>query len=126
MSQVISPVALTRQLLEQVRQSTENIPHSGAVSDIQKTYKENNKMVDKLQTYLVELQVSAEAIRTKDNSAEIEASVAEYRANLEREYEADKQRRLDKVNSDIDCLQRIIDCEKEKAMAATSDFVIGG
>ena len=83
-------------------------------------------MVDKLQTYLVELQVSAEAIRTKDNSAEIEASVAEYRANLEREYEADKQRRLDKVNSDIDCLQRIIDCEKEKAMAATSDFVIGG
>ena len=112
-------------LLQYIAQLKENIPHSGAVSDIQNIKKENNKMVDKLQAYLIEMQNEANIVATTDNSAEIEAKVAEFKATLEAEAIAAKQAKLAKIHSDIDCLQRLIDRETVQA-AEVTEPVIGG
>ena len=112
-------------LLQYIAQLKENIPHSGAVSDIQNIKKENKTMVDKLQAYLVELQIEANAVAAVDNTAEIEAKVAEFRATLEAEAIAAKQAKLAKIHSDMDCLQRLI--ERETAQPAeVTEPVIGG
>ena len=82
-------------------------------------------MVDKLQAYLVELQIEANAVAAVDNTAEIEAKVAEFRATLEAEAIAAKQAKLAKIHSDMDCLQRLI--ERETAQPAeVTEPVIGG
>ena len=84
-------------------------------------------MIDKLQTYLAELQANADAIAAEDHTAEIETAVANFKADLEDKYAQDKAARLAKVASDMDCLQNIITREQEKLAATlTVDTAIGG
>lgn len=72
-------------------------------------------MVEKLKAYRDELLAEVEEIKNADHSAEIEAKTAEFRASLAAALEAEADRNILKLNSDIDCINRLI--EKEEAAA---------
>ena len=113
-----STVALAHQLQQEVmQQHNKNIPQSGAVLDINIQNKEKTNMVEKLQAYLAELAVAAEAVRNRDCSAEIAEKVAAYEAELKAEAAAAKQAELAKLNSDMDCIQKLIQREQESVLA---------
>ena len=117
------PLHLLQQYAEQLK---ENIPHSGAVSDIQNIKKENKTMLDKLQIYLAELKAEAETVAATDDTAAIALEVAEFESAVRAKYAKAKEDKLNKINSDIDCVEHIIEREIAAAQAPVAEPVIGG
>lgn len=113
-------------LLQYIAQLKENIPHSGAVSDIQNIKKENKTMLDKLQIYLAELKAEAATVAATDDTAAIALEVAEYESAVRAKYAKAKEDKLNKINSDIDCVEHIIEREIAAAQAPVAEVVIGG
>lgn len=68
-------------------------------------------MVDKLRAYLEELKTAHAAILAEDNTVAIEAEVAEFKETVVAKYDADKTARLLKVESDINCIEELINRE---------------
>ena len=97
------------------------IRHYGAVLDINNEYKEDTIVVDKLRAYLEELKAAHAAILAEDNTAAIEAEVAEFKETVVAKYNADKTARLLKVESDINCIEELIN--RELATVTPEDTV---
>ena len=89
------------------------IKHNGAVFDIKILNKEVSEMVERLQAYIDELVAKKNEILAKDNSAEIEAEVEKFRADLVAKAEATKNAAVAKIDSDIECISNIIAREYE-------------
>lgn len=83
----------------------------GATYNIKLNNKEDAKMVEKLYMYLNELEVKRNEILTSDDSAAIDAEVAEFRDAVIKRYAVNKDNALAKVDSDIECVKCIIDRE---------------
>lgn len=119
---IVEPVvaAFVHQLSPSEAQAhpTFDIIHDGAVFDIKLAKKEDTLMVEKLKAYRAELEAKKEALLAEDVSAEIETKVAEYKAVLEADAAANKEKAIAKVDSDIDCLDKIIAAEIEKETVA--------
>lgn len=98
-----------------------DIRHYGAVLDINNEYKEDTIVVDKLRAYLEELRTAHAAILAEDNNTAIEAEVAEFRETVTAKYEADRTAKLLKVESDMNCIEELIN--RELTTVTTEDTV---
>lgn len=75
-------------------------------------------MIEKLQAYRAELVQAKSNELAKDSMPEIEAKVADFRAQLIAEDEAAKLKIVTKIDSDIDCIDYLIQRESDKVLAA--------
>lgn len=84
-----------------------NINHFGAVFNIN-IKKEDTVMVEKLQAYLAELESQKAAVLVENHTAEIEAEVLAFKEALIKELELKRQETVAKIDSDIECINKII------------------
>lgn len=89
------------------------IRYDGAVLNIKILNKEVSEMVERLQVYIDELRAKKNEILTKDNSAEIEAKVEEFRAKLIADEAAARDAAVAKIDSDIECISNVMAREYE-------------
>ena len=111
--------AFTRQLSEEEMQDckTTVIKRDDATLNIYFN-KEDTLMIEKLIAYRTELEEEIAKVQAQDNTAEIEAQVAEYRQGLINDDKAAKEALIAKLNSDVECLNRLIRREQEAATEA--------
>lgn len=120
LSALIPPVVIEHHLteLESQRLSTD-IPHYGAVLDINNNInKEDTQMVEKLKAYLEELKVTRENVVNEPIVDKVEADVATFRETATQKYELEKESKINKIDSDIECITRIIELEAAKEVEA--------
>ena len=82
-------------------------------------------MVEKLKAYLEELRVTKENVVNEPITEKVEAEVASFRETATQKYELEKENKIKKLESDIDCIARLIDLEeaKEAEANATPDTI---
>lgn len=122
LAQVLTPpVVIEHHLTESESQRlSTDIPHYGAVLDINKNnYKEDTLMVEKLKAYLEELKVTKENVANESIIEKVEADVVAFRETATQKYELEKETKINKIDSDIECITRIIELEEAKAAAVT-------
>lgn len=124
---ITPPVVIEHHLTESESQRlSTDIPHYGAVLDINNNInKEDTLMVEKLKAYLEELRVTKENVVNEPITEKVEAEVASFRETATQKYELEKENKIKKLESDIDCIARLIDLEeaKEAEANATPDTV---
>ena len=76
-------------------------------------------MVEKLKAYLEELKVTRENVANEPIVEKVEADVAAFRETATQKYELEKENKINKIDSDIECITRIIELEEAKAAAVT-------
>lgn len=115
------PVVIEHHLTETESQRlSTDIPHYGAVLDINNNKnKEDTRMVEKLKAYLEELKVTRENVVNEPIVDKVEADVAAFRETATQKYELEKESKINKIDSDIECITRIIELEEAKAAAVT-------
>lgn len=116
------PVVIEHHLTESESQRlSTDIPHYGAVLDINNNNinKEDTLMVEKLKAYLEELKVTRENVVNEPIVDKVEADVAAFRETATQKYELEKESKINKIDSDIECITRIIELEEAKAAAVT-------
>lgn len=115
------PVVIEHHLTESESQRlSTDIPHYGAVLDINNNKnKEDTRMVEKLKAYLEELKVTRENVVNEPIVDKVEADVAAFRETATQKYELEKESKINKIDSDIECITRIIELEEAKAAAVT-------
>lgn len=113
--------AFVHQLTEAEQRSLNiDILHIGAVCDIKNVNKEVIRMVEKLKAYVAELEAIRTEVENTDYSEAINKEVMEFRAATVKKYEDAKVTALAKVDSDIACVNSII--ERECALAAAEEL----
>lgn len=117
--------AFTRQLSDEEMQAckTTVIKREDATLNIYFN-KEDTLMIEKLIAYRTELEEEIAKIQSTDNTAEIEAQVAEFRERIIAETKAANEALIAKLNSDIECLNRIINREQEAAESAVVEETV--
>ena len=70
-------------------------------------------MIEKLHLYLSELEAKRAEVLTSDDSEAINAEIAEATDAILKRYAAEKDAKLAKIDSDIDCVKGIITRETE-------------
>ena len=111
--------AFVHQLSDEEMQARDNnIKHFGAVVSINDSKKEDVLMIEKLKAYLAELETQKVNALAKDVTPMIDEKVAEYRAKCEAEAKAELEALVAKLDSDIDCINKLIAREEELAAAA--------
>ena len=80
-------------------------------------------MIEKLQAYRAELEQTKLNELAKDPMPEIETKVADFRAQLIAEAADAKNAIVNKIDSDIDCINYLIQRESDKALAAAESTV---
>jgi hypothetical protein len=70
-----------------------------------------NAFVDKLTAYRTELIEDLNNLKAYDDSVEIEKEVAAYREEITRAYAAEKESKIQKFESDIQCITVLIERE---------------
>lgn len=112
----VTSVILRQLQTEEIDKNYSGITRFGAAYSIKFKEKEDTSMVEKLRAYRDELLAKIEEIKGADHTAEVEAKTAEFRANLVATIEAEADKAILKLNSDIDCINGLI--EREEAAAA--------
>lgn len=117
--------AFTRQLSDEEMQAckTTVIKREDATLNIYFN-KEDTLMIEKLIAYRTELEEEIAKIQSTDNTADIEAQVAEFRERIIAETKAANEALIAKLNSDIECLNRIINREQEAAESAVVEETV--
>lgn len=95
-----------------------DINHLGAVFNIKPLNKEEKLMdniIEKLEAYRAELESQKMGLLSTDIMPIVEQEVAKYREQITAEIQADLDAKVNKVASDIACIQVIIDREKAAA-----------
>lgn len=117
--------AFTRQLSDEEMQAckTTVIKREDATLNIYFN-KEDTLMIEKLIAYRTELEEEIVKIQSTDNTAEIEAQVAAFREKIIAETKAANEALIAKLNSDIECLNRIINREQEAAESAVVEEAV--
>ena len=115
------PVVIEHHLTESESQClSTDIPHYGAVLDINNNNinKEDTQMVEKLKAYLEELRVTRENVVNEPIVDKVEADVAAFKETATQKYELEKENKIKKLDSDIDCIARLIELEEAKEAEA--------
>ena len=117
-------VASVHQLADEeiVQRDTDIVP-VGAGFGIEIINKEDALMVEKLKAYLAELETKKAELLATDFIPEIEAKVAAFKESLIKESEDNRAKDVAKVDSDIACINKIIENELALAAAATVETV---
>lgn len=116
-----TPPAYVEQVTLDELKSPIVIEHIGAVLDIKSEKKEDTLMVEKLKAYRAELE--AEKAEVVNSHINVEPAVEEYRAKMIAEAEANKAAKIAKIESDISCIDAIIEREEAIAAAPATDEV---
>lgn len=107
---------------EQAEQYNNNIIHSNVVSNINLFKKEDPLMVEKLKAYRDELETEKSNLINK--IIDVEAEVAAYRNELISKAEAERDARVAKLASDIDCINALIAREETAGVAADEPVTV--
>ena len=99
-----------------MQQQQQQNQHDGAVQVVNTEKEEANTMpefVTKLNVYRDELTKNLEELKNYDATPEIEQEVAAYREELVRVYAATNAAKIQKCESDIECLNTLIERESK-------------
>lgn len=95
------------------------INHLKIVFNINKNKEDSTmvEMIEKLEAYRAELEAQKAEVLAKDIMPEVDAKVSEYREKCIAEATAEVEATVNKIASDIDCINVIIEREKASEVA---------